>query len=278
PNVFPALNLTFFKETAGKMLAWLRNMQFKNGQLARLKDSTPQIAPSASQLLHYAQNLGVQPATLPLNASGYRMQRFATYELLVDMGSVIANYIPGHAHADIFNFVLHHRQQPLLVDTGISTYEKNAQRQHERSTAAHNTVQIGEWNQSDVWGGFRVGKRAQIYNLQEDESVIKATHDGYTNLGIQHERSFRWQSDGIDIDDRLNDTADACARFHFHPDVRIELEGNRLVGRFGQLTFTHHQKIELQTYQYASAYNQLIAAPVAVVYFDQQLTTQIRLV
>ena len=69
-----------------------------------------------------------------------------------------ADYQPGHSHSDTFNFELYVQKFPLIVDTGISTYEKNEIRQKERSTLSHNTVMIGDNDQTKVWGGFRVTK------------------------------------------------------------------------------------------------------------------------
>ncbi len=54
----------------------------------------------------------------------------------------VPSYQPGHAHADTFNFVLNIHNEPLIVDTGISTYEANETRLKERGTAAHNTVTV----------------------------------------------------------------------------------------------------------------------------------------
>lgn len=34
------------------------------------------------------------------------------------------DYIPGHAHADTFNYELRIDGVPFIVDTGISTYNK----------------------------------------------------------------------------------------------------------------------------------------------------------
>ena len=46
-----------------------------------------------------------------------------------------ASYQPGHSHADTFNFELYIKNKPIIVDTGISTYENNQQRRYERSTS-----------------------------------------------------------------------------------------------------------------------------------------------
>lgn len=75
------------------------------------------------------------------------------------------------------------------MDTGISTYEKTARRQYERGTAAHNTVVLGDKNSSEVWGGFRVGRRARVTLLKDSPNEVEAWHDGFGSLG-RHLRKF----------------------------------------------------------------------------------------
>ena len=121
---------------------------------------------------HYYQQIS-------FSDSGYRKIRTNNYELFIDVGNVGPDYQPGHAHSDTFNFELIKNGNPIFVDTGISTYEKNAIRQSERATHSHNTVKIGSKEQTQVWGGFRVAKRAKITHLIEKPNLIEASHDGY---------------------------------------------------------------------------------------------------
>ena len=64
--------------------------------------------------------------------------------------------------------------QPVIVDTGISTYETGDQRKFERSTSAHNTVVVNNQEQSQVWGSFRVAKRAKVEILVESNDTVVA--------------------------------------------------------------------------------------------------------
>ena len=74
---------------------------------------------------------------------GYRKLCSTHLEAVVDVGNITATYQPGHSHADTFNYELRIDCRPFVVDTGISTYNKTARRQYERSTSAHNTVTVG---------------------------------------------------------------------------------------------------------------------------------------
>ena len=51
--------------------------------------------------------------------------------------------------------------------------KRNAIRQYERATHSHNTVKIGSKEQTQVWGGFRVAKRAKITHLIEKLILLK---------------------------------------------------------------------------------------------------------
>src|SRR5690625_306751 len=117
--------------TAEKMLAWMVNMTFSTGEMPRVNDTAPGIAPTPDQLIRWAHQLGIEPVDLPLNDSGYRVFRVGPFELLCDAGPVGPAYQPGHSHADHWKSVLHVDGQPVIVDTGISTYEKNERRQVE---------------------------------------------------------------------------------------------------------------------------------------------------
>ena len=95
-------------------------------------------------------------------------------------------YQSGHSHADTFSFIFY-TSKPILIDPGISTYNKNKIRLLERSTANHNTVSINGLNSSKIWSAFRVGKRAEVEFNKDSESHISVFHDGYSDLGVIHQ-------------------------------------------------------------------------------------------
>jgi uncharacterized heparinase superfamily protein len=269
--------LPFLGQKAELMLAWLQEMVFNNGELPRVNDSTSGIAPSPAELFSYANRLGLKMAPLSLGESGYRKINTDRYELLIDIGAIGPDYIPGHAHSDTFHFVLHHRGQPLLVDTGISTYEKNTRRNQERSTAAHNTVMVDGREQSEVWGGFRVAKRARISALKISDGQVAATHDGYRSMGVFHQRTFSWETDQISIHDQLSGNQIAIASLHFHPDVQIQLQDQEILGDFGKIILTTPLTVSIQNYDYAVGFNHLLQAQKVVVDFKHELTIKIQL-
>ena len=210
------------------MLGWLALMTFENGEVPMFNDSAPNIAPTSAQLFAYAKQLDIAKKIVPLRESGYRKFKNDRLEVIVDVGNIGADYILGHAHSDTFGFVVNIDNQPFIVDTGISTYESNAARQHERGTAAHNTVMVNGLEQSEVWGGFRVAKRAKINFLQDTNFSCEATHNGYENIGIAHKRRYEnSQNKNFTITDTVFDTktqknVENWQSFvHFHPSIEI---------------------------------------------------------
>src|SRR5690606_5937395 len=114
--------LVLFHEKARLMLGWLHGITFSNGDIPMVNDSAFDISPSSSDLMRYADRLGITHEDIPISSSGYRMIRLRQYELFVDVGNIGPDYIPGHAHSDTLNFILYVNRQPLIVDVGVSTY------------------------------------------------------------------------------------------------------------------------------------------------------------
>ena len=204
------------------MLSWLEEVTFNNGDIPMVNDCAFQIAPSTKALLNYGKLLEINKKNIELSDSGYRMFKNEKYELFMDMGEVGASYQPGHVIRTLL--ILSYMQiiNHLLLDTGTSTYEKNERRQLERSTQSHNTITIGDYEQTQVWGGFRVAKRAKIVSLKESSNLFSSSHNGYKNIGVIHNRKFIANKDSINIFDDLNkqEVYEQIAHFHFHPSIK----------------------------------------------------------
>lgn len=270
--------LKILQEKAAVMLGWMKQISFANGDMPCLNDSIIGIAPSTHDLQSYAQRLGVKTIKVKLKESGYRKFLKTPYEILIDVGMIGPDYIPGHAHSDTFNFVVYHRGHPLIVDTGISTYEKNAQRNLERSTYSHNTVMVAAQEQSVVWGGFRVAQRAKITMLQESTDQVVAIHDGYKNLHCQHQRTFLLKERAIEIEDKLTTDKQGVAFLHFHPTIKPYLVGTEIHGKFGKIQFNNLTQIRLQTYFFAEGFNRTKEAVKAIITFSHTMNTKLTLV
>jgi hypothetical protein len=274
--------ISFLEQKASLMFSWLCNITYKNGDIPMVNDATFNIAPNSKKIFAYAKHLGINSQDIPLSDSGYRKINSNNYELLIDVGNVGPSYQPGHAHSDTFNFELIIDGNPIFVDTGISTYEKNYNRQEQRSTHSHNTVQIGSKEQTQVWGGFRVAKRAKITHLIEKPNLIEASHDGYISDGYKHTRSFLWGEKYLILKDKINRSTSnkAKAYFHLHFSVTKPLvDGNNVILESSgvSIEFERASTIYVEEYQLSAGFNKTNLAYKIVVLFDQTLKTKISL-
>ncbi|KIN90189.1 heparinase II/III family protein [Thauera sp. SWB20] len=156
---------------------------------------------------------------------------------LLDVARVGPDYLPGHAHADSLSFELSVFGRRLLVNGGTSCYGTSAERLRQRGTAAHNTVVVDGQDSSEVWGGFRVARRAYPHGLQVradgQGAVVRCSHDGYRWLPgrPRHTRQWTLHAAELVVDDELaGDYRAAVAQYRFHPGVAVSIEAD---GRSG---------------------------------------------
>jgi uncharacterized heparinase superfamily protein len=228
-----------WEEIAPAMAAWLAALTHPDGQIAFFNDAAFGVAPEPAELAAYADRLAIPRRTTKESAIWFANSGYARLEqdqavLLCDMARIGPNYLPGHAHADTLSFELSLFGHRVIVNSGTSTYTCCHERLRQRGTAAHNTLTIGDLNSSDVWSSFRVGERARpfaaLVDRQGTSLVAEASHDGYRYLPGQPLHHRRWKLDArsLEVADRLSaGDYPAEARYHLHPDVRIEFAGSR---------------------------------------------------
>lgn len=223
---------------ATKMLGHLESVKWGVGSIPLLNDSANGIAPTTSQLFYYAKRLGLKWQIIPMKECGYRKIMAANLEAIVDVGNITATYQPGHTHADSLNYELRIDGKPFVVDTGISTYNKTQRRQLERSTIAHNTVSVNEANSSEVWGGFRVGKRCHTLVVDDNKSLT-AIHDGF---GKPCERTFSIKEGALTV----TDIYDGEAVGYIH--LAVGADEKRVCVKTAQ-------SVEIKPWKYSTEYN-----------------------
>ena len=280
--------LELFSSKAKIMLGWLNTITYENGNIPLLNDSTNNIAPTTEQLNDYAMTLNSKLKIAPsgnalgvenskLSDSGYRKIKHERYEMIIDIGNIGPDYIPGHAHSDTFNFELYIEGKQFIVDTGLSTYETSERRTLERSTASHNTVELEGLDQSEVWGGFRVANRAYVIDIEESDDFIRATHDGYQKrLDTSHQREFLFEDKKIKIIDTIMSQKEynAIARLHFYPGVEpIIIEGGVQIDDIK--IKSKGSKFKIKEYNYAPEFNKQIKANMLEIPFTRKLEIEI---
>ena len=137
-------------DAIGGMRRWLGAMVGADGEVPLSNDAVPVGGRRLAAVAPAPPPRG--PVTV-LAASGYVVIRpDEGTQLVLDVGDPCPDHLPAHAHADCLSFELWVGHERWVVDTGTSTYEAGLRRAYERSTAAHNTVEVDGEEQTEVWG------------------------------------------------------------------------------------------------------------------------------
>lgn len=260
------------RRQASMMTGHLRNIIWNDMSIPLMGDSAYGIASEPQMLLDYASRLGIEAAQTSLNECGLRKMNLSGMELIAKTGAITATYQPGHSHADTFSYELRIDGKPFIVDTGISTYNKNNRRQYERSTQAHNTVTYDDKDSSQVWGGFRIGSRAGVRIVRDDEYQIIASHNGFGRRHI-HQRSFKMAGQKLEINDICRGNKDAVSRIHFAPGINIlSASTSAIVTDMATIRIQDATYIKIKDVETAVTYNRTEKSKVAEIRFRNLLT------
>lgn len=214
-RAFQVAHPAAWSEAALGMLSWSRAMRHPDGDIPLFNDAALDIALVPSVLDNYAAQLAIGPGRecgggmVGLQPSGYGRLQKGSAVLFVDMAPVGPDYLPGHAHADTLSFELSVGLQRVIVNGGTSEYGHSPERHRQRSTEAHATVVIDRENSSEVWGGFRVGRRANLLHdrIWDEGDCLCASgaHDGYRHLPGKpvHDREWRLRQGRLEISDQI---------------------------------------------------------------------------
>ena len=240
-----------------KMILWMKYLIHPDGSLVLFNDCAENIASTFNDIVSYAERLKVDiyneensPLVL-LKDSGYARYKNNNLSAFIDIAKIGPDYLPGHGHADLFSYEVSFYGQRVFVNSGTSCYGSSKRRIFERSTSAHNTVEINNTNSSDVWAGFRVANRAYpeepklISNSESAFYSIKSSHKGYSSLfnKITHSREWIFYNGSMEVLDQIEGPfRSAISRIYLHPKVKIIVIKDNLIS----LELKHKKKINLE--------------------------------
>jgi len=235
PGALPGPDIDRWRETAERMSDWLAVMSHPDRDIALLNDAALGQAPAPAALADYGARLGLRQPHSPrepvhwLRNTGYGRVTLGPWVAILDAAEIGPSYLPAHGHADALTFELSLDGERLIVDSGTATYEDCPERWHQRSTAAHNTVQVDGLDSSEVWRSFRVARRARVGTVEVQETgtgcFVCGSHDGYSRVGVhRHRRTWSFDERELRIKDELlgRGRHDVVWGLHLHPDVRVE--------------------------------------------------------
>lgn len=203
PSLLSAATVSELERTNRRAAAFAALMQPPDDGVFLFNDAAANIAPSVSALLGFARKacaLELPPRSRDFSAqscadSGYFVIRNRDDMAVFDCGEVGPAHQPGHAHCDTLSFELYLAGRRVLTNAGNHDYIAGPTRSHARSTQAHNTVVVDGAEQSEIWGAFRVGRRARpLFATLESRPAgaeFRGAHDGYRRLpgGVTHTRT-----------------------------------------------------------------------------------------
>lgn len=251
--------LDSLKKKCGLMLGWLNSFSYEDGTWPFVNDSTGNICLTKGSLEELAISLNLKILQSNLKSSGFRKLKSKEFEILVNVGQITPVYQPGHSHSDMLSFYLWNGNKQLIVDTGVSTYESNQIRTVERSTKSHNTITINNANQSDVWGGFRVGKKAKLVMTVDDPSKLSAEVYNMPDCSsnIKHKRNFIVSEGMLSVEDFVFAAKGEIINIlHFDSEVKPILNGNVIYFEDFQIKYSYGlRNLKIKTYEQAVAFN-----------------------
>ncbi len=218
-----------------RMFSWAGIMCHPDGEIPFFNDAAFGVAGTYEELVSYAERLGIPIPSVGgswwLQESGYARLLSDDAVLFFDVAPVGPDYLPGHAHADTLSIELSLFGKRILVNSGTSTYGTGSERQRQRGTEAHNTVTIDGQDSSEVWGGFRVGRRARVRSATCSPESREAfgEHDGYTRLpgSPVHRRRVKLSDDALVVEDEVEGKRQHRVKivWHLHPEISVRESG-----------------------------------------------------
>jgi uncharacterized heparinase superfamily protein len=275
-------------EAITAMRGWLGAVLTPSGDVPLLNDGFP-VEPGLLAKLGAAPPPGGPLHLLP--DTGLARAAVGGWHVLADVGPPCPPELPAHAHADTLGCVVYLDGTPLLVDTATSGYASGAVRDYQRSTAAHNTVEVDRRDSTEVWGGFRAGRRARVYGVAAraardgDQVTVQAAHDGYRSLPGRPAHHRRWTV--CDRELRVDDTVTGRGRhrvtvyWHLTPGAQLRLRpGGAVVTAQARelsvtMTTTGDPAVTLTTAQVSTGFGRTVAAPLLACTLQQELPVRI---
>ena len=229
------------RDVTVQALEFLRVVTAPNGSLLRFNDSVDGIAPSRGDIEGYAaRNLGLaarpgasSTAATSCPDSGIFVCRSGTNMVAIKCADARPRYQPGHAHCDILSFEYFQDGARMIGNCGVYDYENDMERLRARSTASHNTASVDHGEQHELWGAFRVGRRAttdvEEFTSGPEGTVFTGSHNGFSHLRGKpvHRRSLAVSRnfDIVIIDELLASGAhELTQHIHLEPGYRATIK------------------------------------------------------
>ena len=214
---------------ARRMAAWLGQILCPDGDIPLLGDSAREFAPPAGKLLELAQEIlpdlalpRPRDGALLWRESGVAVLRGPDTWALFDVGPVCPLYLPAHGQADTLSLEIWLRGACIATDPGLCEYT-GPERAWGRSSRAHSTITVDDRDNSEVYGSFRVGGRAELGAVEAGEDWVAGELRPFGQDALLRRRVALLPGGGLRIEDQARIPAGhtARSRLHLHPTAAI---------------------------------------------------------
>jgi Heparinase II/III-like protein/Heparinase II/III N-terminus len=140
----------------------------------------------------------------------------------------------SHTHCDKLSIVFRLGPDEVFCDSGSRCYTRSAElRNLDRSTMAHNTLMVDGADQNilptDPGMLFRCGNEAVVSRIavsESGETEARASHQGYSLVGVEHQRTVQLAERSLLIIDDLSGTEKHLLelRYILGPEWRVSSE------------------------------------------------------
>jgi hypothetical protein len=134
----------------------------------------------------------------------------------------------SHTHCDKLSIVFRLGVDEVFCDSGSRCYTRSAQlRNLDRSTRAHNTLTIDAADQNTIPTSdrslFRCGNEAEVSAIELSGNSLRASHLGYSRLGVVHQRTVSLSETALLLIDEVTGagTHSLDLRFLLGPEWRV---------------------------------------------------------
>jgi Heparinase II/III-like protein len=138
----------------------------------------------------------------------------------------------SHTHCDKLSIILRLGLDEVFSDSGSRWYTRSAQRRNlDRATRAHNTLMVDEADQNSLSTDsqllFECGNEAVVSPITILESGVRASHQGYRRLGVEHQRTVQLSRGCLEVLDEVSGAGEHVLdlRFVLGSEWRISSEG-----------------------------------------------------
>jgi len=280
-------NTSFLNNQTFKTLDFLNTIIMPDGDIPLFNDSAFKITPHPDEIFKYANRVieYEQPVDIEKNGitalkeSGYFIIRNCDSMCVIDCGSISPDYQPGHTHCDLLSYELAIHGHRVVVDSGLHDYESSQDRIYSRSTKAHNTIEIDGKEQSEIWGQFRVARRAEVISakLTNIENIGNVFEGGYRPYwsssadNIVHSRKITNKDNKWVINDEVSGNGEHSVKnyVHLHPEINCQLEEGDFIlykaeNKLAKLTFIDNTDVAMEESWYYPEFGKKIKNTVIV--------------